>query len=201
MQPARALGLAVVPGNLVLHPLGEVLGRVHFGDRASRRPWTSTAGFRVARVRLALLALAVPLAACGPPPWEVACSAAPFIVRAQHPLDCAAVQGDVAMARGALESGAAPARWRLSLQEFDELLAGVSVFVHEEPTFGRDGRSWVGRTSVDGIELGSRGDALPHELMHAVDVQRGQLLTGYHSGWDWEFDDQVTTRMSGAWSP
>lgn len=138
--------------------------------------------------------------ACEPPPWKVACSAAPLIVRSQHALNCPAVQGDVALARAALESGTAPARWRLSLQEFDELLAGVPVFVHDEPAFARDGRSWVGRTSVDGIELGSRGDALPHELMHAVDVQRGQLLTAYHSDWDWGFDAQITAQMSGAWS-
>lgn len=148
--------------------------------------------------------LAFPLllvSACAKPSGaELVCRALPFDVFAEVPLDCGAVRFDVATARASLES--APLRWRLSAEEFDSAFLGMPVIVHASPTFSRDGRSWVGRFSVaDGVELGSRGDALPHELMHAVDVQRGQLLTGLHPGWDWDFDTAITDRMSGAWSP
>lgn len=149
----------------------------------------------------ALLPLAT--AGCAPAGGHHACSVGPLEVLAEQPdqaLDCAAVAADVELVRGALE-GSAPERWHLEPGAFDVAFAGLPVLVHPEPTFGRDGRSWVGRFSVtEGVELGSRGDALPHELMHVLDVERGEVLTGLHWGWDWEFDDQVTGQMSGAWT-
>jgi len=152
-------------------------------------------------VRALLLPLALGASACGGPSAAFACLTDPFVVQAAHELDCDAVADDVTQVRAALESDTAPARWRLALGEFDEAMAGVPIFVHADETFPRDGRTWVGRYSVvEGIELGSRGDALPHEMMHAIDVHRGEWFTGTHSGWDWTFDDAVTAKMSAAWT-
>lgn len=160
----------------------------------------STVAPSIPRMRLAAL-LALLAASCSHPRGELACSVPPFQIRAEAgPLDCAAVEADVALVRAALDT--APERWRVAAGDFDSTFRGLDVFVHPDPTFTRDSRSWVGRFDlVDGVELGSRGDALPHELLHAVDVERGELLTGLHLGWDWEFDDQATGQMSGAWSP
>lgn len=166
----------------------------------------STAGPRLRRMRVPPLLALLPLAAaaCTPARGHHACAAGPLEVLTEQPdqaLDCAAVTADVELVRAALEASA-PERWRLEPGAFELSFAGLAVRVHPEPTFGRDGRSWVGRFSVEeGVELGSRGDALPHELLHVLDVERGRVFTGLHWGWDWEFDDEVTGQMSGGWTP
>jgi hypothetical protein len=144
-----------------------------------------------------MLVLAV--GGCAPPHEPTCQGLTPLEIHAQAQLDCAAVVADVEIVRTALAG--APERWRLQEVDFEGTFRGLRVCVHADPTFTRDGRSWVGRYDlVDGVELGSRGDALPHELLHALDVQRGQWLTSSHAGWDWTFDDEVTGRMSGTWS-
>lgn len=149
----------------------------------------------IAAVTLALLA-ACPV---NPPcrPVAGACEVAPFrVVADPGAVDCAAVAADVATTRAHFELG------RLGEGEFDAAFEGLVVYVHRSVRFHSAEGERVGRYSaVDGIDLGAHGDALPHELMHALDAREGHVWTGWHWFWDWEFDDAVTAEMTGRWVP
>lgn len=152
---------------------------------------------------MGLAVVLVAVMGCGPSFARVG-RVGPLELRVEEPVSgllLERIAADVAAARASFESGtSSEGRWRLGAGEFNSKLDGLVVYVHRAVLLrGHGGGTFVGLWNPGAIDVNCRGDALPHELMHELDYQAGNLLTSQHLGWDEVLDEGMLKLMSRGW--
>lgn len=131
---------------------------------------------------VASLLLGLGLVACGPAPavhsWEVD----GLLFDSDHVLEVEDLAFNVALVRDVMGRQGP----KLSRADFDRILGGVSIYVHDATSWeGCGGRDVVGCTwDLSGrIELDRTTGSLSHELLHVYEDRTGRPFNG-HADWN-----------------
>lgn len=119
-----------------------------------------------------LFVLAVFLAGCSPAPYAYSYS-------------CWRVDSDVELTQAGVAQYFEAARVAMADHVQSESLCGTAIRVVSPETFPCDAHGMCTGTYSRhyGITLGGRGEALAHELFHAMDMRLGITWTGDHPQW------------------
>jgi hypothetical protein len=131
-------------------------------------------------VRLLVIAITVlSTSACGRD-VVTRCQSDGLDLTAAFEVDCASLELNVEVAQLAFDrSGTLPS------DKFSDTFRGLSVHVRAEEEWTDMLAQTDGAYDVFvGIEVNASMSSLAHELLHALDMRHGNLLTATHAGWD-----------------
>lgn len=120
------------------------------------------------------------LAACGGPDTTgmLECPASGFRSIHTAVTDCATIQSRIDFAHWLIVDSDTATE-----EEWAKALKGTDLVVIGTAAFDSQGTRVDGTQNWGFIELGSGLEALAHEVLHVVEFNRGDLLTGEHFNW------------------